>query len=397
MTKEAGISEQAARGGTDRVKLRSLELGRFMAAMFVMLSHAAPFTNAHAAAGVAPLFGGLLFPGPLGVQYFFVLSGFVMANAHHGDYGRLGAVPLFLWRRICRIYPAYWLALCIPVFYLHGAMTWDTSWHMVLLDPWYNQEYIPATWSLRYEMAFYLMFSLCLLPYIGRLLLGFWIFIILWRWVFVFFFAHYVPVLDPIVYYTTHHGDHFVAMFEVYFFSGLGAGYGFAKWRGGRREFAGVLALGLLAFAVLLPMEGWGIYYGNGAAYMIGIMYMIAMSLAIGTTVLGIAGLERAGVFRLGKLAGWLGAISYPLYVFHEPIMLIINNDLPWGKFGTAALYMHFVLLCATILTVSALVTFLYDQPVQRRLRRLTRRIWRGSPLIAPVPAPLYGSQTGNS
>lgn len=373
-----------------RVKLRSLELGRFIAAILVMLSHAAPFTNAHAAAGAAPLFGGLYFPGPLGVQYFFVLSGFVMANAHHRDYGRLAAIPLFLWRRACRIYPAYWLALCIPVFYLHGAMGWGIAGHMVLLDPWYGQEYIPATWSLRYEMAFYLMFSLCLLPYAGRLVLALWVFLVLWRWKLAFLVPFQVPVLGWLLHLCVAHAGHFFDLFEVYFFAGLAAGYAYAKLRGGWRAWAVVLALGGAPFLVLLAREGWGIYYGSGA------LFIFAMAPAIGATMLGIAGLERAGVFRLGKLAGWLGAMSYPLYVFHEPVMLIIDNEWPWGRLGAAQLYIHFSLLCIAVLLLSALVTFLFDQPLQRCLRHLTRRLWRGSGPVAPAPAPLYGSQAGN-
>jgi peptidoglycan/LPS O-acetylase OafA/YrhL len=372
----------------DKVKIRSLELGRFAAAVMVLLSHAVPYANAHAAAGTAPLFGGLMFPGPLGVQYFFVLSGFVMAHAHHRDYGKFAAIPLFLWRRACRIYPAYWLALCIPVFYLHGGMDWRVSLHMVLLDPWYLQEYIPATWSLRYEMAFYIMFSLCLLPYVGRLLLAFWIFIVIWRWQLVFLFPHAVPVLAPIVSYSTAYGNRFVDLFEVYFFAGLAAGYAFAKLRCGWRVWAGVLALGGLAFAGLLPREAWGNQYGSGA------LFIIAMALAIGAVVLGIAGLEQTSAFRLGRLAAWLGAMSYPLYIFHEPMMLIIDRQAPWGTFTTVPLYIHFALLCAAILGVAASVTFLFDQPVQRALRRLTRRIWRAA--ASPAAAPLYSPNPGN-
>ncbi len=368
-------------------KLRSLELGRFIAAMLVMLSHAVPYVNAHAAGGAVLVFGNMVFPGPLGVQYFFVLSGFVMASAHYRDYGRLAAVPLFWWRRACRIYPAYWLALCIPAYYLFGAMTPGLTLHMMLLDPWYGQEYIPATWSLRFEMAFYIMFGLCLLPYIGRSLLGVWIFVTLWRWKLGYIFPFHVPVLGTLVHVTSVYGSDFVSLFEVYFFAGLAAGYAYAKLHCGWRVWAGLLVLGTAVFFCLLPMEGWGVLYGGGATF------AISMALAIGVAVLGLAGLERLGALRLGRWAGWLGAMSYPVYIFHEPVMLVISNELHWGIFGTAGLYAYFALLCAAILGLAALVTFLFDQPVQRALRRLTRRIWRQP---APGLTPLYSSNPGH-
>jgi peptidoglycan/LPS O-acetylase OafA/YrhL len=361
-------------------KLRALELGRFIAALLVMLSHAVPFINAHAINAHATgrlVFGGVDFPGPLGVQYFFVLSGFVMASAHHQDFGRLAAIPKFWWRRACRIYPAYWLALCIPVFYLYRAMTPGLTAHMLLLDPWYAQEYIPATWSLRIEMAFYLAFGLCLLPYIGRPLLGCWIFLTFWRWKLGFLLPFYVPGLSPLTHLAGLYADNFFSLFQFYFFAGLTAGLLSARHRFSRRRATVLLVAGTLGLATLLPMEDWGVLYGSGAGF------TIIIACALAAAMLGLAGLENLGVFRLGRWAGWCGAMSYPLYIFHEPVMLVINNQLHWGSFGTLQLYLHFAWLSAAILGVAALVTALFDQPLQRALRRVTRRIWPAAALPA--------------
>jgi peptidoglycan/LPS O-acetylase OafA/YrhL len=368
------------------VKLRTLELGRFIAAMLVMLSHAVPYVNNHAAGGAAPVFGNMLFPGPLGVQYFFVLSGFVMASAHHADFGRLAAMPQFWWRRACRIYPAYWLALLIPMFYLYRATTPGIALHMVLLDPWYAQEYIPATWSLRLEMAFYIMFGLCLLPYIGKPLLAAWVFLALWIWILSAIAPVHPPLLGTLVHVSLLHAADFVSLFEVYFFAGLAAGYAYAKCRFGWRVWAGLLVLGVLLFGSLLPMEGWGVLYGGHP------WFVLCMAGALAVLLLGLAGLERASGWRMGRWAGWLGAMSYPIYIFHEPVMLIISNEGHWGQFGAAGLYLHFALLCAAILALAALVSFMFDQPVQRGLRRLTRRIWRQPVVLAP----LYSSNPGH-
>ena len=52
--------------------------------------------------------------GYLGVPYFFVLSGFIIAFAHWKDLGKLESLPNYGYRRIVRLYPIYilYLAFC---------------------------------------------------------------------------------------------------------------------------------------------------------------------------------------------------------------------------------------------------------------------------------------------
>ncbi len=358
-------------------KFGSLEIGRFVAAMLVVLCHVAPESSAHAAPPGGPVFGGITFPGQLGVQFFFVLSGFVMVCAHHGDFGHAAAIPRFLWRRACRIYPAYWLALLIPVYYLHGAITPGIALHLFSLEPGLMQahdEYILAAWSMRYEVAFYLMLGVAMLPYIGKPFLALWMFVTYWRWCWHWFPFTVWPIhpawLLAINKFAGIHAPDLVAFYQLYFFIGLGMGLLFIKTRPGAWVWGGMLAAGTVGGALLLPGESWGITYGTP-------IHVIFMATAFAGIIGGLAGLERLRVFRLGHWAGWLGALSYPLYVLHMPLMVLVENVLPLGHFRAAGLYRHFTLLTAFILAVSALVTFLFDQPVQRALRRLTRRIWR--------------------
>ena len=352
--------------GEARVKLGSLEIGRFIAALMVMLSHVAPYVNGHAASPSQKIFGGMLFPGPLGVQYFFVLSGFVMASAHHDDFGKLASAPKFWWRRACRIYPAYWLALCIPLYYLCGSTTSIRALHLVLLDPWHGDDYIPAAWSLRYEMAFYIMFGLALLPYAGKPLLAFWVFFTIWRWGVLDSLGLHPPVLFAVNRFVSVYGDKFAAAFEFYFFAGLAAGFLYARVRAGPRSSVALLVVAALLLMLCLPREDWGIDYKSP-------LFMLGMAFVIAGNILGLALLERHRIIRLGKYAAWAGAMSYPLYIFHEPVMLIITNSLPWGQHHAPGLYLRFAAITAATLAIAALVTFAYDQPLQHQLRRLVK------------------------
>jgi len=361
--------------------LGSLEVGRFIAAFAVMLSHVMPYVNRHGVAGALPIFGGILSPGPLGVQYFFTLSGFVMASSHFADFGKFSSVPKFWLRRACRIYPVYWLALCIPIYYLSGALTPSYSLSLFSLDPWHDREFIPAAWSLRYEIAFYVMFGFVLLPYVGKPLLVLWACFTLWLWLPPGAVALlHLPNAYAAGKFVRPLGTDFVAFFEFYFFAGIGAGLVYKAFLPGRRVTLLLLCAALVALAGLLPLENFGVTYGPSP------MFMIAVALAIATMLLALAALERHQLLQLGPWAAWLGAMSYPLYVLHEPALLVLSNLYPALRCSSAALYGLFGAILGITLILCALVTFLFDQPLQRWLRRIIRR--RSVPTTNSDPAP---------
>jgi exopolysaccharide production protein ExoZ len=176
-------------------------------------------------------------------------------------------------------------------------MTPDSTLHLALLDPWHDQEYIPAAWTMRYEMAFYIMFGLCLLPYIGRPLLVFWISVAIWHCLWVTSRLVHPPFAMPFYWFVNGHATRFVAVMEFYFFAGLAAGFAYAKLRLGRKLLAGIFSSGELLFFILLPQEQWGTQYGPSPAFSGGMACVRAV------TVFGLAGLERQGAFKLGRLA----------------------------------------------------------------------------------------------
>lgn len=374
---EAGIGERVARAGNSR--LNSLEIGRFVAACINVLCHEVPYMQAHAAGAANGFLGALVFPGHFCVQYFFALSGFVLVCVHHGDFGKISAIPRFWWLRMWRIYPAYWLALIIPVFFLFGTLTPGHAASVLLLDPWHDKEFIPAVWTLRYEIAFYIMFGLFMLPYVGKPLLAYWCILVFWRWNNLPLFQVHTPLLLGPNLFAITYGYKFVDIYNLNFFGGMAAGYLFVKHRFGARFYVGCGLAGAVLVAWLLPQEGWGEHYGGNS------IFLLAMSGGLGAVMLGLAGLERRGALRIGRWGAWLGMMSYPLYIFHQPLMLLTDNLLHWGIYSGWAVYGRLILLLAATLVIAAAVTFGFDQPVQRRLRRLTRRIWPQTSRAVPA------------
>ena len=62
--------------------------------------------------GVLPgWLSGLLAMGYLGVDFFFVLSGFIIMNAHMGDAWKLASGRHYIGKRLWRIYPPYFAGI----------------------------------------------------------------------------------------------------------------------------------------------------------------------------------------------------------------------------------------------------------------------------------------------
>jgi peptidoglycan/LPS O-acetylase OafA/YrhL len=360
-----------------KLKLNTLELGRFIAATVVVLYHEVPDVNAQAAPGAALVFGGHQAPGPFAVAFFFVLSGFVMASNHGRDFGQVTGMLRFWWRRACRIYPIYWLALLIPLYYfLHSLVTPQNATSLFLLSPFAADNLTPAdlispAWSLHYELAFYLMFGLCMLPYIGKPLLAIWVGAVVWRWMpLAGLGLGFLP--SPFIFYLWHmtldgRVDRFTDALNFYFLCGLLVGWLFGRWRAGAPANASLVAVGLLGLGVLLPFVNDGLSYGTPMQNLVGGGFL-------GMIILGLAGLERAGVIRLGRWAAWAGMVSYPLYVLHAPLGLVAATHNPHWALSTPRLYGLLVAALTVVFGLSTIATLVFDQPVQRGLRRLTAR-----------------------
>jgi peptidoglycan/LPS O-acetylase OafA/YrhL len=220
-------------------------------------------------------------------------------------------------------------------------------------------------------MAFYIMFGLGMLPYIGKPLLAFWVSFTIWRWSGTLIGLFHPHALMSLYGFTGRYAGKFTSFLSFYFFGGMAAGFIFARANIGRALSIGCMAVSLIILLFMLPVEQWG------ATYTLNPMFILAMGGVIGANILGLALLERHAVIRLGRKAAWAalaGAISYPLYLLHGPILMLIYNVIPLGKYQTPSLYVGFVLLTGTVLGASILVALLYDQPIQRALRRLGRK-----------------------
>jgi peptidoglycan/LPS O-acetylase OafA/YrhL len=100
----------------------------------------------------------LVLNGWIGVDLFFILSGFLIGRqAWRGD-----SLLRFWFKRVTRILPAYWTCLGVVAIGLTIAGTWPKSGanflaHLVMLQDYTGSVFVPAFWSLGAEEKFYLL------------------------------------------------------------------------------------------------------------------------------------------------------------------------------------------------------------------------------------------------
>jgi peptidoglycan/LPS O-acetylase OafA/YrhL len=136
---------------------------RAIAAGAVLLHHAG-FQTGY---GPGRRFGEILAHGDAGVSIFFLISGFLLYRpfvAAHLDGRKPTSADRFWWRRILRIFPAYWVAV-IVIFLafgfvdgtLHGVHDVGTYFGLFqVYDPRRFFGGINQAWSLSTEISFYL-------------------------------------------------------------------------------------------------------------------------------------------------------------------------------------------------------------------------------------------------
>jgi peptidoglycan/LPS O-acetylase OafA/YrhL len=159
----------------DRKRYEGLDLLRGLASLSVCVYHLTcfPFSTPD---GV--FYGALksaVSYGWLGVEVFFVVSGFVIPlSLYRGGY-RLSNYPRFILKTVVRLDPPYFAAVCVTlaVAYWVSAHTGST-WGRVLLHlgylnafagrPWLN----PVFWTLAIEFQYYLLIGLLYVPLSSR-------------------------------------------------------------------------------------------------------------------------------------------------------------------------------------------------------------------------------------
>ena len=282
--------------------LPSIQAARGAAALMVVIYHAERLTSLPQYVGRLPL-GGLAGFGHAGVDFFFVLSGFIIHYVHCGDIGRPDRLARYAGRRISRIYPPYWAATAIMIaaaLLLHAGdavLGWRLFFTSVVLLPSDPQPILGVGWTLQHEALFYVAFGLAIVHrWAGLGVMLAWTAAVL-----------FVPFDGSAASLTV------LAPFNLLFAFGMAASW-FVQRSAPRHPLAWLalgtaafLAAGLCEVAGLIPPTGW--------------QGRMAYGLCSTALVIGCAARDlRRGAPVPPVLVG-LGAMSYSLYLVHVPVI----------------------------------------------------------------------------
>ena len=142
-------------------RIISIQVCRGIAALLVVLTHIHGIEETHFASHLLRLFGY----GDLGVDLFFVISGIVIASVTAGRFGSSRNAAVFLYHRLARIFPIFWIYTTLTLI-AHHVNNDHQAFNVLasyLLVPNHLPMVLLQSWTLSYELYFYLAFFLLLL------------------------------------------------------------------------------------------------------------------------------------------------------------------------------------------------------------------------------------------
>lgn len=306
--------------------------------------------------------------GMMGVDLFFVISGFIMVfvTRHWQEKqfrARSARVGEFLFARATRIYPLYWiitLAL-FAVWIVRPDLVFSSSpnepqvLNTILLIPAYAYPLLEVGWTLVYEMGFYLLFGILLLAPARWRPLG------LLAWAIITLIGNLAggQNLSALAFHAFN-----PLVFE--FLAGAATGLIFLNVRGDRTFGFILLAIGLV---------GLFMWFFSAVPFQDGWPRVLCLTLPSCTLLLGAAWLDRAGV-RAPSFLISLGDWSYSLYLTHLLTLVLIARL--WRMAGLETLPSIILLITMGIasIIVAALTYFLIERPLLNLARTSRKRIF---------------------
>ena len=328
---------------------QSLQAGRGIAALIVVLFHSSLIIGADKYWG-ATLLGGVFGFGFAGVEFFFVLSGFLMILVHRNDIdnNNTAAVSRYFRKRAIRIYPIYWIVTLV-VFVGAVALSKNEPYDLIsslLLVGGTAEGILGVSWTLFHEIIFYTLFSLLLL----NKRLGIYVFI-LWFICCTIWFNETAP---------------------HYIFRSINLLFGFG------------MAAALVWTRIKMPLfwmaTGAAIFFGSGFYFVFEVSSKdvsggleLAFGAGAAVMIAGAVKAEYVGVLRVPRVLVWLGDGSYSIYLIHCALLSVLAKV--WFAAGptSVAPAVAFCVLVATCIVTGMSVHLLIERPIIRHFSQRQR------------------------
>lgn len=343
-------------------RLDHVQALRGVAAFLVLMAHLMQIEGRTA---THPMLPSQLDWGMMGVDLFFVISGFIMVYITR-DWRDGGGrkVPEFLFARITRIYPLYWVvsAALLAVWFVRPDLVFSSSrntpelLNSLFLVPAHAYPLLEVGWTLVYEMMFYILFALILiLP--GRFrAFG----LLLWAGL----------VIGGNLMGAQYWGSipfHLFSSLSLEFLAGAATALIYLRIQGSRPLAYGLIGLGVI---------GMGIWFFIGGPFQDEWPRVLRLTGPACALILGAAWLDRHGA-KAPIAAVRLGDWSYSLYLTHLLSLVLLGRV--WTMAGLSDLpapVLIFALIAFSLL-IAGLTYYLIEKPLINLARQARFRLFR--------------------
>lgn len=305
----------------------------------------------------------LIKPGYFGVDIFFVLSGFLITRILLAEKERQRPLRLFLFRRFIRIFPIYYLAIFVMIFFAPGEyLIWCAAYLSNYYFP-YHPDTNPMlhTWSLAVEEHFYMIwpFAIYWLSVSRSRAVALWGFMLLAVVSAVVVCMRHDPEFsEGLVFRGSNFRCASLAMGSLFAYS--------ENWIRDQRGNALRLALMLGLPGIFILASGQFLEKPLELERWTPLIRLIGFTLYSGAVLLVVIGFAETrnviSVFLSNTWMRLIGRISYGVYLYHYPIYMAFGVlHFPQGQAPTALMSL---LAALSAIGVASVSYYLIERPL---------------------------------
>lgn len=351
---------------------------RFVAAALVVLSHAAITVN-NLGAGLPEW--PILHKGGIAVEFFFTLSGFLITYLLLGELEKTATIDIkaFYLRRVYRIWPLYFIIvlagfvifeLLYPRFLHTTYFTFPSVWQGLFLYLFFLPNFAATffkvgllypLWSIGVEEQFYLVWA-PMIRYLRRYLVQAICAVVV--------LSIFLSLYGSLSYAPADNMGRFIGTLKFHCM-GVGGIFAYLLHRGIIDEKNGWLRHSLLLAAVAAAaLASIFLDLSTGISAIDEVVRSVIFSLVLIITV--------ARVTTQNRLLGYLGKISYGIYMYHMLVDYMLRTVVQKTASGStlpplALLMIYFVTLLMSTVALAGLSYKFIEQPILQRGKTATR------------------------
>src|SRR5579862_215550 len=376
-------SDATGSSGSDKRDIRALQYGRGIAALLVCIFHyEGGRDQLQVAASTGFDLAHLFRAGHSGVEFFFLLSGFIIFHAHRNDVNRPEQLRGFYLKRAIRILPMYWLII-IPfgLALMLIAPSAPVSPLNFLLDifliPHDGKLVLSTAWTLQHEVVFYLLYGIL----IFNLRAGIFA-LAAWQVACLAVLVFDLLPQDYAIPETTYFG-----YYNFGFLFGIAIAFlfernGFARYR------LILLILGWIGFVGIVVCFAGEARFGSAAFFPSPAASTLIYFGLYSLIILALLSIKNKPRPVFDATLGVLGGASYILYLIHVPLASVFAKLFSLqGLHPFAGTTASIAVSVAITTAISIAVYYSIERPMLRQLRRYFLPRPRSSAVSTMMPA----------